>query len=189
MTVVQFWERETVYGFVKQSGGHLQMQSKPGLGTSIVLFLPALQAGHEASIPPALPVPPAGAALQGVRVLIVEDDADVRGVATGFCRALGATVRACADAAGALAELQRDAGFDLLFSDVTLGAGMNGVELADSAHALAPQLAVLLTSGYSEHLAAEGAQKPQPWPVLQKPYTRSQLGAAARKALSAREQP
>ena len=177
----------TVYGFVKQSGGHLQIQSKPGLGTSVMLFLPALPARHTTPTPEAPPALQAGAALQGVRVLIVEDDADVRSVAIGFSKALGAAVTACVDAAAALAELRRDAGFDLLFSDITLGAGMNGIELADTAHALAPGLAVLLTSGYSEYLAGDTPR--QAWPVLQKPYTRDQLAAAARKALTERAQP
>ncbi len=174
----------TVYGFVKQSGGHLQIHSKPGQGTSVVLYLPALPARHAAPQPAAVTPPAPGPDLQGVRILIVEDDADVRGVAVGFCKAFGASVQACADAALALAELQRDSGFDLLFSDITLGAGMNGIELADAARALLPGLAILLTSGYSEYLADADAGRPQPWPVLHKPYAREALAAALRRALA-----
>ncbi|MEQ1803828.1 MAG: ATP-binding protein [Burkholderiaceae bacterium] len=173
----------TVYGFVKQSGGQLQIHSKPGQGTSVVLYLPALRARHAAPQPAALASPAPGPELQGVRILIVEDDADVRGVAVGFCTALGASVHACADAAQALTELQRDAGFDLLFSDITLGAGLNGIELAAAARAMLPGLGILLTSGYSEYLADADADKPQPWPVLHKPYAREALGAALRRAL------
>ncbi len=173
----------TVYGFVKQSGGHLQIQSKSGLGTTVMLFLPALAARHAAPIHTAEPAPQAGRTLHGVRVLIVEDDADVRSVAIGFCSVLGARVKACADAAEALAELRRGAAYDLLFSDITLGAGMNGLGLAQAAHALLPQLAVLLASGYSEYLSGEAAAKPQAWALLRKPYTREALASAARQAL------
>ncbi len=176
----------TVYGFVKQSGGHLHIQSKPGQGTSVVLYLPAVQAPHEAprSAPPSAAAF-AGAALRGVRILVVEDDPGVRAVALGFCRALGASVHACPSAEEALAEVAQGHAFDLLFSDITLGSGMNGIDLAASIHALAPGVAVLLTSGYSEYLAAESGAQAPPWPVLQKPYTREQLAAAARHALGA----
>jgi len=199
----------TVYGFVKQSGGHLQVQSKPGEGTSIVLFLPAAPAVNAAAAVPAAPavrassapeatltsgLAPASdsagaAALRGRRVLIVEDDAEVRRVAIAFFGAMGATAWAVADAESALAELQRGSECDLLFSDITLGAGMNGVELARSAHTLAPGLAVLLTSGYSEYLTSGNPDKPQLWPVLRKPYTREQLELAASRALQGAAQP
>ena len=199
----------TVYGFVKQSGGHLQVQSKPGEGTSIVLFLPAAPAVNAAAAVPAAPavrassapeatltsgLAPASdsagaAALRGRRVLIVEDDAEVRRVAIAFFGAMGATAWAVADAESALAELQRGSECDLLFSDITLGAGMNGVELAGSAHTLAPGLAVLLTSGYSEYLTSGNPDKPQLWPVLRKPYTREQLELAASRALQGAAHP
>jgi CheY-like chemotaxis protein len=198
-----------VYGFVKQSGGHLQVHSKPGEGTSIMLFLPAapavpvVAAGTAAPAAPAAPAicaspaleaaigpdpAPASdaagaAALQGRRVLIVEDDAEVRRIAIAFFSAMGAAAWAVADAESALAELQSGSEYELLFSDITLGAGMNGIELAQSAHALAPGLAVLLTSGYSEYRSSESPDRPQHWPVLRKPYTREQLALAARRAL------
>ncbi|MCI4428662.1 MAG: PAS domain S-box protein [Burkholderiales bacterium] len=199
----------TVYGFVKQSGGHLQVQSKPGAGTSILLFLPAAPAvaaaeagaaapavrassAPEAAIAPGLAPASdaaAGAALLGRRVLIVEDDAEVRRVAIAFFAAMGATARAVADAESAIAELERGSECDLLFSDITLGAGMNGIELAQSAHAFAPGLAVLLTSGYSEYLTSESPHKPQLWPVLRKPYTREELAQAAHRVLQGAAHP
>ena len=197
----------TVYGFVKQSGGHLQVQSKPGEGTCIVLFLPALPAlpalpfaaadpavhdpssaqarrlAHAAALSAGLSEP--GAALDGRRVLIVEDDGDVCEVAMAFFDTLGAAVQARGTAEAALAELEQGSEFDLLFSDITLGAGMTGIELAQRARALVPGLAVLLTSGYSKYLSDEGLDNPQHWPVLQKPYSREQLALAARQALAA----
>jgi PAS domain S-box-containing protein len=207
----------TVYGFVKQSGGHLQVQSKQGAGTSIMMYLPAapsethavarpegasprptraaggLHSEHGGQPAPAAAPPHAHAqratapegSLGGRRVLIVEDDEEVRKVAVAFFGAFGATVRSHADADGALAELDAGAEFDLLFSDITLGAGMDGIELAHRARIRAPGLAVLLTSGYSKYLADDDADKLPPWPVLHKPYTREQLLAAARLALRA----
>ncbi|MFZ2648653.1 MAG: ATP-binding protein, partial [Burkholderiaceae bacterium] len=179
----------TVYGFVKQSGGQLHVRSTPGEGTSIVLFLPAV---------PASPLSPVGnpptqsplaseadASLCGARVLIVEDNADVCEIAMAFFDTLGATVQARANAQAALAELLQGGEFDLLFSDITLGAGMTGIELAQRARSLVPGLAVLLTSGYSKYLSDESLDKPRQWQVLQKPYSREQLARAARAALEA----
>ena len=175
----------TVYGFVKQSGGHVQLLSRPGAGTSIVLFLPAVAASTDAPHAAGLPAPQASATLRGARALIVEDDSGVRDVAIRFLTDLGAQVQAYADAETALRELQRGEPFDLLFSDIMLGAGMNGTELAQAAHAIAPRLAVLLTSGYAQDLAGAKAAAPLPWPVLKKPYTRDGLAAAAHRALAA----
>ena len=172
----------TVYGFVQQSGGHLKAESSPGAGTSIVLFLPGVR---ETSTPATRQAVQTAAPPHGTRVLMVEDDADVRTVALAFLHGLGCDVVACTDAERALAELQRGTAFDLLFSDITLGAGMNGIELAEHAHALAPGLAVLLTSGYSRYLAVESPDHPRQWPVLQKPYSRDQLSLAAAQVLDA----
>ena len=169
----------TVYGFVTQSGGHLRAESGPGKGTTITLYLPAVAPGAPPGPAPSAP----GGVPRGTRVLMVEDDAGVRRVASAFLEALGCPVTACADAESALAELQRGAGFELLFTDITLGPGLNGIELAERALALAPALAVLLTSGYSRYLEADSPDHPRQWPLLQKPYRREQLGAAAAAAL------
>ena len=173
----------TVYGFVKQSGGQVQVQSKPGAGTRIVLYLPALLALDDAPDTPAAAERAASDPLRDARVLIVEDDAGVRDVAIRFLTSLGAQVQAHADGEAALRELQSAQPFDLLFSDIMLGAGIDGTELARAARTVAPGLAVLLTSGYSEYLADAHRAGPMQWPVLQKPYTRDALAAAARLAL------
>jgi PAS domain S-box-containing protein len=179
----------TVYGFVKQSHGSLQLDSTPGVGTQVTLYLPAMQA------------PPTQAAAQqaaevplNLRVLLVEDDADVRAVAQAFLAALGCQVQACATAEQALLRLAQDtATFDVLFSDITLGAGLDGIELARQVHAQQPQLAVLLCSGYSRFLSQAGAvagglagglTNNPPWPVLKKPYTQLQLAHAMAQCLS-----
>ena len=107
---------------------------------------------------------------RGLRVLLVEDDDDVRSVAQAFLRSMGCEVAACNSAEAALAELaaaRRGMGFDLLFSDITLGAGIDGQELARRVDALYPALRVLLTSGYSHHVAGTGSGGvPLRWPVL-----------------------
>jgi PAS domain S-box-containing protein len=174
----------TVYGFVKQSHGHIELDSAPGAGTTVTIFLPALDVpgAHEdtgGASDAALP--------RGLRVLLVEDDVDVRRVAESFLLSMGCEVVACGSAEAALdalADPARGPAFDLLFSDVTLGAGIDGHELARRVGIQYPALAVLLTSGYSRHLASAGASgAPLRWPMLRKPYTRHDLAAAIAQSL------
>jgi PAS domain S-box-containing protein len=164
----------TVYGFVKQSHGSLQLDSTPALGTTVTLYLPALDAPQTP-----LPAEAAPTLRPGLRVLLVEDDADVRGVAQAFLKAMGCEVQACANAEMALARLgQAAARFDVLFSDITLGAGIDGFELARQVRAQQPQLAVLLCSGYSRFLSAPADANRAIAPVLKKPYTQAELAQA-----------
>ncbi len=174
----------TVYGFVKQSQGHVQLDSAPGLGTTLTIYLPAHDAGEgddEALDAPAAPavVPP------GLRVLLVEDDAEVRQIAQAFLRSMACEVVACDSGEGALAALAQERGFELLFSDIMLGAGIDGHELARQVEAAFPALAVLLTSGYAHH-RHQGADAivPLRWPVLGKPYTRQALAQAIAACLA-----
>ncbi len=174
----------TVYGFVSQSHGHIDLVSAPGAGTTLTMYLPAADAAagaieEQARRSHELP--------RGLRVLLVEDDDDVRSVAQAFLRSMGCEVAAYNSAEAALAELaaaQRGMGFDLLFSDITLGAGIDGQELARRVDALYPALRVLLTSGYSHHVAGTGSGGvPLRWPVLPKPYTRQDLAHAVAQCL------
>ena len=170
----------TVYGFVKQSGGHLKVDSSPGAGTSIQIYLPAAR-----TQPVARPraAAPAAELPRGTRVLMAEDEPGVRAVALAFFEAMGCQVTACIEGESALVELRRGQVFELLFSDINLGEGMNGIELAEQARALAPRMAILLTSGYSIDLSAESPRNPQHWPVLHKPYSREELMQAAGEVL------
>ncbi len=171
----------TVYGFVKQSRGSIRIDSTPGQGSTVTLILPAQTAPEAlpASAPAELSLAP------GLRVLLVEDDADVREVAQSFLRALACQVYACADAPAALAYLGGGETPDLLFSDVMLGEGQDGMTLARQALARLPGLAVVLCSGYSRHWGQDGQPSQPGWPVLRKPYTKQELTQAIVQALHA----
>jgi PAS domain S-box-containing protein len=166
-----------VYGFVKQSGGHVQLGSELGVGTSVSLFLP--QSGDAAA-----PDPPAGAGAVprgSETILVVEDDAEVRATVVRGLEALGYRVLAARDGPEALRLLSRSERVDLLFSDVVMPEGMRGDELARRARALRRGLRVLLTSGYAK---PEGAGRlDETLRLLAKPYRQEELARAIRSAL------
>ena len=168
-----------VYGFVEQSGGHLQIDSRLGYGTRVTLYLPV---ASTPSSPPALIAssPSHGA---GETVLVVEDEPAVRDIAAAFARSLGYRVLAVGSATEALDQLAADSSIALLFSDVMLGSGMNGTELAHAAQRQRPGLAVLLTSGY-EDSPALAASEAHAFELLRKPYRREDLAAALRRSLN-----
>ena len=172
----------TVYGFAKQSRGAVTIDSAPGAGTTISLYLP-----RPWQVPPTREGGPAGAdALPpGLKVLMVEDDAEVRAVARQFLDALGCDVTSCASAEQALLLLTPDAPFQLLLTDIALGSGMRGTELAGIAQQRLPQLAVLLMSGFSADLLEADQHAPPDWELLQKPYSRAELAQAMGRALAA----
>jgi CheY-like chemotaxis protein len=164
-----------VYGFVRQSGGTLTIDSRLGYGTRIALYLPSANA-------PAMPSSPrelSTAARGGEVVLVVEDEPDVRGIAIAFLKSLGYAGLVAANAEEALAVLRTHPRIDLLFSDVVLGSGMTGVDLAHEAMRQNPLLPVLLTSGYEHAMLDDDA----PFPLLRKPYSREDFAAAVRQAL------
>lgn len=166
-----------VYGFVNQSGGALHLESRLGYGTHVELLLPVTTApaGMATTHAPRHADHAAPATL-----LVVEDEADVRTIATRFLAALGYRVWDAANAHAALDLLSAHPEVDLLFSDVVLGNGMDGVELAQTARQRLPHLRVLLTSGYDGRVT-DAARTP--FPLLHKPYRREQLASAVRDAL------
>jgi PAS domain S-box-containing protein len=167
----------TVYGFVRQSHGAVALESSPGAGTTVTLYLPRSQAAP-AEAPADDAFAPAPALPPGLNVLLVEDDAEVREVVRGFLLGLQCRVTLAASGEQALSALQPQAGFDLLLSDIALGAGMRGTRLAALAQQRQPRLAVLLMSGYSAELLDADREAPLDWELLPKPFSREELAAA-----------
>ena len=170
-----------VHGFVNQVGGAVTIDSSIGFGTTVALHLPAAEAGMSAPSPPGSHTDE-GLWAQGVRVLLVEDDAAVRAVTEGLLTDLGCHVEGAPDGPSALARLQNGDNFDLLISDIVMPGGMSGVELAKAAQARAPNLPIVLTTGYGGERLSEGAEA-LVWPLLRKPFRAEQLSQAVRKAL------
>jgi PAS domain S-box-containing protein len=165
----------TVYGFVKQSRGAIALASDPGAGTTLTLVLPRPVAR---TVAPGVVPPVADAVRAGLRVLLVEDDAEVRVVVRTFLAALRCEVTPVASGELALQELELAGGFDLLLTDIALGAGLRGTELAVRAQAREPTLRVLLMSGFSEELLDADRDAPQDWELLRKPFSRDELARA-----------
>ena len=164
----------TVYGFVKQSRGGIAIRSAPGAGTTVTLYIPRIDA-----LPAAATVADASASVPpGLRVLLVEDDADVRALMQAFLLALGCRVTACSNGEQAWNTLAWDARYELLLTDIALGAGMRGTELAARAQARLPTLGVLLMSGFSAELLDADRAAPPTWELLRKPCTRAELAQA-----------
>ncbi|WP_243041221.1 PAS domain S-box protein [Dyella sedimenti] len=170
-----------VYGFMKQSGGRMTIESQLGYGTVVELFFPAADPSRLPSPEGAPPASPPGVAT----ILVVEDEPQVRGVALAFLHSLGYTAHEAASAEEAIQRLREHPAIDLLFSDIVLGNGMTGVELAETARHLRPDLPVLLTSGY-ERLAPDISDAAlQQFAMLPKPYRKEDLARAVYRALRA----
>ncbi|RZL31580.1 MAG: response regulator, partial [Rubrivivax sp.] len=171
-----------VYGFVKQSKGAVALESAPGQGTTISLYLPVPGSAHLA--PQDMEVDPQ-AVPPGLKVLVVEDDLEVRAVAQNFLVALGCRISVCSSAEQALELLTATSDFDLLLSDIALGAGMRGTELARIAQQRLPGLAILLMSGFSAELLDADRESPVDWELLPKPYSRNELARAIARVVAA----
>jgi CheY-like chemotaxis protein len=171
----------SVYGFVKQSHGAVTIDSVAGRGTSVTLYLPQVSRvadgpDDDAIVAHTMPA--------GLRVLLVEDDAEVAAVARGFLLAASCQVADAANAEQALSKLESGPAVDLLLSDIALGPGMRGTALAEAALRLMPRLPVLLMTGYSAELPDTPADPPVPWELLLKPFSREQLLAAIARVMS-----
>ncbi|MFN0186262.1 MAG: ATP-binding protein [Aquabacterium sp.] len=169
-----------VYGFAKQSGGHIGIYSEPGQGTTVKLYLPRATGPRAvAEGPPVEDVVPGA----GQTLLVVEDDEAVRQLACHELRALGYRVLQAASGAQALPLLEGGETIDLLFTDVVMPGGMSGRELADAARRLRPGLRVLYTSGYTENAIVHHGRLDPGVQLLPKPYRRTELARAVRAAL------
>ncbi len=171
-----------VYGFVKQSGGHIKIYSESGQGTTVKIYLPRATAQPRQVLDIMT-----GEALRGgdETVLVVEDDPLVRRQAVAQVEALGYTTLAATDAAAALLLIAGRPDIDLLFTDVVMPGAMNGRELADEAAKRRPDLKVLYTSGYTEDAIIHHGRLDRGVLLLAKPYRRSDLARMIRLALDA----
>ena len=172
-----------VFGWVKQSGGHIKIYSEVGHGTTIKLYLPRAVAEAEAAKAPRADEP----RTRGHEtILVVEDNPNVRRTVKRQLADLGYSVIEAHDGDSALALIRAGAPFDLMLTDVVMPGGMGGHELASEAAKLLPSIKVIFTSGYTE-LAMDGQQPSRRGPLLSKPYTKRDLGRAIRSALDQEE--
>jgi CheY-like chemotaxis protein len=172
-----------VYGFVKQTGGHVTIDSTPGRSTTVKLYLPrALAAAEEPSRVPT--TEPRG---HGETVMVLEDDADVRELAVSMLRGLGYEVLEARDGTAALEALDGARRIDLLLSDIVLPGGLSGRTVATRARRRRPNLKVLFMSGYAEADAAVICDGPwdEDAEVLNKPFRRHDLARQVNAALKA----
>ena len=167
-----------VYGFVKQSGGHIKIYSEEGVGTSIKLYLP--RASGQSAV--AEVAPPATQQTGSECILVVEDDRMVRDYVVAQLTSLGYATLAATSGAEALAMLDGGAQPDLLFTDVIM-PGLNGRELADAALRRRPDLKVLFTSGYTETAIVHHGRLDPGVLLLAKPYRKVDLAHMLRHAL------
>lgn len=171
-----------VYGFAKQSDGHVSIYSERGLGTTVRIYLPRAGDGHS---PTDMPDSEDAAPRGHETILIAEDDPFVRSSVILQVEALGYRVVAAVNGREALQRLRADSGIDMLFTDIVMPGGMSGWELADQARRIRPDLPVLFTSGYAlETLVEQGRAQAQAV-VLTKPYRKAELAQRLRDAFAA----
>jgi PAS domain S-box-containing protein len=169
-----------VFGFVKQSGGHLKIYSEPGHGTSVKIYLPRAT-GLQETTAEILAVPTIEGGSE--TVLVVEDDELVRKYVITQVESLGYTTFAAADAAEALTIIDGHPTIDLLFTDVIMPGPMNGRQLADEAIRRRPRLKTLFTSGYTENAILHHGRLDPNVHLLAKPYRKPELAQMIRIAL------
>ncbi|MEW5687952.1 MAG: response regulator [Pseudomonadota bacterium] len=173
-----------IYGFVKQSGGHVKLYSEPGHGTTAKIYLPRLLSEPDDEAPADATHRPEGS-LRRDTVLVVEDDDDVRAYTVECLRELDYRVLEAHDGPSALRLLERRGEpIDLLFSDVVM-PGMSGRDLAEAARAIQPNLRVLYTSGYTRNAIVHAGRLDPGVELIVKPFTFEALGRKVRDMLDA----
>lgn len=183
-----------VYGFIKQSGGHIKLYSEEAQGTTVRVYLPRTQRQEESVRQPVTTETPIGS---GEVILVVEDDAAVRETAVDLLRDLGYAVLTAENADSALAIVKSGVKINLLFTDVVMPGKIRSPELARETKAQLPNVGVLFTSGYTQNAIVHAGRLDDGVDLLSKPYTRERLAlkiheilsrhASAEAALSARQ--
>jgi PAS domain S-box-containing protein len=173
-----------VYGFVKQSNGHVSIYSEPGLGTTVRIYLP-----HVATKGPKSPdqiLADEEAIPRGHEtILVAEDDPFVRSSVIRLIESLGYSVVAAVNGNDALLKLRANPEIDMLFTDIVMPGGINGWELADQARQIRPGLPVVYSSGYALEMLAQQGRAPAQSIILVKPYRKAELAERLKEALTA----
>ena len=170
-----------IYGFVKQSGGHLKIYSEPGEGTTVKIYLPRF-IGQQEATPALSPRPEMLSGRPGEVILVVEDEDRVRDLAVATLRDLGYSVVHASGAPEALRQLDALPEVTLLFTDIVM-RGMNGRKLADEALHRRPNMRVLFTTGYTRNAVVHNGVLDADADLLGKPYSIEQLAAKVRDVL------
>jgi len=189
-----------IYGFVKQSGGHVKIYSEVGHGTTVKLYLPRLKGRSAAAPTPKHPIElqkhieqelaiqpptPVIASDRKLKVLVVEDNNSVREVAAAMIEEMGFEVISAVNGPDGLAKIQALPDLNLVLSDVIMAGGMNGPELATRAIKFRPDLKILFMSGYAPGSVRQMQDLPDSIDLVNKPFTRNDLTEKVQKALSA----
>jgi signal transduction histidine kinase/ActR/RegA family two-component response regulator len=174
-----------VYGFLKQSGGHVMLSSEVGKGTTVKIYLPQGSAPATEAVTRIVPKPET---LPGNEtILVVEDDPDVRAFTVDMLSELGYTVLEAPDAARALEQLSlHHTTIDLMYTDVVLPGGVNGAVLARTVATKYPNIKILFTTGYSRDAIIHAGQVDKGVDLITKPFTYDQLEAKLRQVLDKR---
>ncbi|RRS04708.1 response regulator [Aquabacterium soli] len=171
-----------VYGFVKQSGGHIKLYSEPDHGTTVRLYLPRSRGQEDV-----LSDVDSGAVISGTEtVLVVEDDENVRATVVEMLSELGYRVLKAKDADSGLVIIESGMPIDVLFTDVVMPGQLRSPELARKARQRLPNIAVLFTSGYTDNAIVHGGRLDEGIELLSKPYTREALARKIRHVLGTR---
>jgi CheY-like chemotaxis protein len=173
-----------VYGFLKQSQGHVKIYSELGHGTSFKLYFPRVVQSTASADTPDLATLSRALPSGHETILVVEDDPAVRQVAVNALGGLGYQIHQAPDGKTALDILHSGSHIDLLFSDVIMPNGISGHDLAKAARQMRPDMKILLTSGYSEQFIATRGDIGEDIQLLSKPYRRDKLATAVRSALN-----
>lgn len=174
-----------VYGFVKQSGGHIKIYSEPGEGTTVKMYLPRLFGKLDEKIEEATF---GSIEAQGEEtILVCEDDEDVRAYSAEVLRELGYRVLEATDGPASLAILEANPDVDLLFTDVVLPSGMSGAVLAKEAVKLKPEIKTLFTTGYARNAIVHHGRLDPGVDLLTKPFSYAELAARVRDILDRSE--
>ncbi|WP_395678476.1 response regulator [Inquilinus sp.] len=170
-----------VYGFVKQSGGHVKIYSEPGQGTTVKIYLPRFHSTEDRAEPEIVARAPGAAHAE--TILVVEDDDDVRSHSTGILRELGYAVVEAPEGRTALRAIKQHPEISLLFTDVGLPGGMNGRQLAEAARRARSDLKVLFTTGYARNAIVHDGRLDPGVQLITKPFTYAALATKLRDVL------